>query len=494
LSRRELLQLAAVVSSTSLLPVVDPDREYAAAAAAPTGAIPMNAELVTLTETSAILTWYTGVPGRTGDQLKPSPQDTELRLGTNPSKLRTVLHHKARTPFHYAEIHGLEPGRTYYYQALSGGVPASPALNASGNPLGVATTTLSGLRGLTDVFAFTTPNPPTGRHLFTLALANDIHMGETVAGLAKTVGSTQVPPGITQVKGEPPYPEVMCKAMVADAKARGAHKLLVAGDVTAEGEPGDLQRAMHLLDRFGRYHEDYFVARGNHDRPHSGAPYRNCPVGAHDHSTRDCFKKVFDHHHPTWFTTRIHGLDVVGLDTYDRAGNGGDNGKLSPAQFSWLRHELRKEPDRPKLVFGHHPISLESDVVNDEPLIFDLDFDQSQRIQKLYAKAPGVFFHHQAHTHRNYRSASTEAPHVTFQEVGATKEYPGGFTLLRIHEHGYAANFYKTRSELAREWSERTRGEYLGVGLSAFYQSGSIADRNYVVKRDLSGLHRPRHG
>jgi hypothetical protein len=483
-----LLQWAAVVSSTSLLPVVDPERSYAAAAASPSPAVPMNAEIVTLTETSVIITWYTGVPGRTGDDLTPSPQDTELRLGTSPLRLRTVHHDSAPTPYHYAEVHGLEPGRTYFYQALSNGVPALPAPNASGNPLGVATTTTSGLHGLTDVFAFTTPQPPAGRYLFTLALANDLHMGETVAGLIKTVGSTQLPPGISQVAGKPPYPEVMCKAMVADARARGAHQLLVAGDVTSEAEPADLQQAMQLLDHFGSYRKDYFVARGNHDRPHSGADYAGCSVGAHDASTNDCFKDVFDPHGPTWFSTELHGMQVLALDTYDRAGSGGDNGKLSPGQLDWFRQELSREPDRPTFVFGHHPITLASDVVNEEPLIFDLDLAQSRQLQALYAKTPGVFFHHQAHTHRNYRSASTEAKGVVFQEVAATKEYPGGFTLLRVHEGGYAANFYKTRSELAREWSERTRGEYLGVGLSAFYQSGSIGDRNYVVRRDLSGL------
>jgi hypothetical protein len=485
-----LLQWAAVVSSTSLLPVIDPERTYAAAAKSDLPAIPMNAELVTLTETSVIVTWYTGVPGLTGDSLKPSPQDTELRIGTSPLRMRTVLHDSTRTPFHYAEVHGLEPGRTYYYQALSRGVPALPATNASGNPIGVATTTLSGLRGLTDVFTFTTPQPPAGRHLFTLALANDIHMGETVAGLIKTVGKVQIPPGITQVAGEPPYPEVMCEAMVADAKARCAHKMLVAGDISSEGAPVDLDRAMQLLDRFGPYREDYFVARGNHDRAHSGPQYDSCSVSTIDKSNRDCFKDVFDPHSTTWFATQIHELDILALDTYDRAGSGGNNGKLSPQQVDWFTKELAKEPDRPKLVIGHHPITLSSDVVNEEPLIFDLDLPQSQRVQQLYAKTPGVFFHHAAHTHRNYRSASTVAKHVVFQEVGATKEYPGGFTLLRVHEGGYAINFYKTRSELAREWSERTRGEYLGVGLSAFYQSGSIGDRNYVVAHDLSGLRR----
>jgi hypothetical protein len=488
LSRRELLAWAAVVSSTALLPIVDPERSYAAAAKSQLPALGMNAELVTLTPTSAIITWYTGVPGLTGDALIPSPQDTELLLGTHPLRLRTVLHHSRRTPYHYAEIHGLEPGQTYYYQARSNNIPALPALNFTGNPLGVATLSLAGLHGLTDVFTFTTPTPPPGRHLFTLALANDLHMGETVAGLIKTVGNIQIPPGIVQVAERPPYTDVMCKAMVADAKHRGADKLLVAGDVTSEGQPHNVKRAKQLLDRFGSYRHDYFVVRGNHDRGHAGADYDSCPVSAVDPTTRDCFKQGFDPNRPVWFSHDVHGLRVIGIDTYNKKGSGGDTGGLSAAQMDWFAHTLREERDRPTLVFGHHPITLASDVVNEEPLVFDLNLKQSQQIQAMYAKTPGVFFHHQGHTHRNYRSASPTARQVVFQEVAATKEYPGGFTLLRIHEGGYAVNFYKTRSDLAREWSERTRGEYLGVGVSAFYQSGSIGDRNYMVKRDLSGL------
>lgn len=482
------MKWAAIVSSTALVPIVDPERTYAEAAKSSVAALAMNAELVTLTPTSAVVTWYTGVPGFTGDGLVPSPQDTELKIGTHPLRLRTVHHDSTRTPYHYAEIHDLEPGRTYYYQALSNGRAALPALNFAGNPLGVATLTMSGLRGLTGVFAFTTPHPPPGKHLFTVALANDIHMGETVAGLVKSAGSIQVPPGISQVAGKPPYTDVMCKAMVRDARARGADVLLVAGDVTSEAQPDNVARAMDLLDRFGHYRQDYFVVRGNHDRGHAGPAYRSCPVSAVDPSTRDCFKQAFDPGRAGWFSHELHGLRIIGIDTYNKPGNGGDTGALSAHQMDWLERTLRRDRERPTLVFGHHPVTLSSDVVNEEPLVFDLNLKQSQRIQALYAKTPGVFFHHQAHTHRNYRSASPTAKHVVFQEVGATKEYPGGFSLLRIHEGGYAVNFYKTRSELAREWSERTRGEYLGAGVSAFYQSGSIGDRNYVVHRDLTGL------
>ena len=120
------------------------------------------------------------------------------------------------------------------------------------------------------------------------------------------------------------------------------------------------------------------------------------------------------------------------------------------------------------------------------PVAFDLDLQQGQRLEALYAEAPGVFLHHAGHTHRNKRTVGTTATGVVFQEVSAVKEYPGGFTLVRVHEGGYAMNFYKTRSDLAREWSERTRQE--DFGLVPYYVLGTIGDRNSVVARDFSGL------
>ncbi|MGW4736920.1 hypothetical protein [Nocardia xishanensis] len=66
------------------------------------------------------------------------------------------------------------------------------------------------------------------------------------------------------------------------------------------------------------------------------------------------------------------------------------------------------------------------------------------------------------------------------------KEYPGGYSLLRVYEGGYMVNFYKTRAEDARRWSSTTRGEYFG--LLPDYTLGTFADRNHVVARDFSGL------
>jgi Icc protein len=74
------------------------------------------------------------------------------------------------------------------------------------------------------------------------------------------------------------------------------------------------------------------------------------------------------------------------------------------------------------------------------------------------------------------------------QEIAAGKEYPGGFSLLRLYTGGFALNFYKTRSRLARAWSERSRQEILGPW-PQFALGSSVSDRNTMVERDLSGLH-----
>ena len=82
-------------------------------------------EVVTVTDTSLIITWFTGSATESDAYGEPAPvpADTELLLGEpgQPATMRTVLHDATPTPYHYAEITGLEPGRTYAYG------PARPA-------------------------------------------------------------------------------------------------------------------------------------------------------------------------------------------------------------------------------------------------------------------------------------------------------------------------------------------------------------------------------
>ena len=454
-----------------------------------TGAVtPVNLELVTLAEDHAVITWYTGVSG-TDDglgRMVPAPSDGEVRYGTHPYRLnRVAADISSDTPYHHVELTGLEPGQTYYYQAFSEGRPASPTpfTLISGNAVG---TSGHGL-GTGGPYSFTTPQPPPGRFVFSIVLCNDLHLGEIVAG---QIGGQPQYMGISQAAGLPPYPEVMLESLMNDIARHDPAYLLAAGDISAEAVPAELSQARRLLSRFGEHRRDYFVTRGNHDRPHSGDPYAACRVGRWQGN--DCFHDAyFADDELTYFSADLSGLHVIGLDTYDKPGDGGDAGELSRAQLAWFQATLAARKDQPTLVFGHHPLAVTGSAF---PVAASsaLDPAQAASILDAYARTPGVFLHHAGHTHRNRRTTSPAAPGVTLQEVAAVKEYPGGFTLLRLHTEGYALNFYKVRSELARQWSERSRQEILGYW-PQFSLGNTVADRNTVVRRDLSGLRRPHH-
>lgn len=482
-TRRDLLRWSGVAAASPLLARSKFLSGLTATAdhRAPVSAV--NLELVTLTEDRAVITWYTGYTG-TDDglgRMEPAPADGVVHWGTHPERLnRSAGGRWADTPYHYVELSDLEPGQTYYYQARSNGKPALPTAFSliSGNAVGTSDF------GLTTggPYRFKVPQPPPGRFLFSIALCNDLHMGETQAGL---VGGIPQIKGIQQVPGLPPYPEVMLESLVNDTKALGARYLFAAGDITAEAVPLDLSKAGKILKQFGRYRHDYFVTRGNHDRAHAGAAYAACRVG--EWQGNDCFHdQFFPGDEPTYFSRELGGLRVLGIDTYDKPGNGSDPGALSPDQLEWFRAELAQHRNRPMMVFGHHPL-----IVKESPFPISasntLDATQVTTILQDYSQNPGMFLHHAGHTHRNKRTISPVAPAVTLQEIAAGKEYPGGFSLLRLYTGGFALNFYKTRSRLAREWSERSRQEISGAW-PQFALGSSVGDRNTMVQHDLSDL------
>ncbi|MGW4368668.1 metallophosphoesterase [Nocardia takedensis] len=424
-------------------------------------------EVVTVTDTSAVFTWTTLSPDA-GGRLLPVPAHGEVRVGPvdGPATVRYAA--SEPTPYHYAQVDGLEPGRRYRFEAWSEGVRAVPALTA--------TTLLPGSPETTG--EFTTPVPPPGRLLRTLALANDVHYGETVSGLV--VGD--FPPGFTQSPGLPPYPEVMLDALLADLRLpdRGAQRLLLAGDLTAEATPDQTRSVRARLDAWGASGADYLAVRGNHDRPHVGADYAACAPAPADH--RDCWADVFGPRQEL-VEHDFGGLRVLGVDTSEPDGSGG---RIDRDQFDALTRVLRADPDRPTLVFGHHPVTTESGLTNTAGPGFVLNAADSAALQAEYARAPGVFLHHAGHTHRTRRTRPDAACAVEFLEVASVKEYPGGYCLLRVYEGGYTVNFYKTRTPEARRWSTVTRAEYFG--LLPDYTLGAFADRNHVVLRDFSGL------
>jgi len=180
-------------------------------------------EVVTVTDRSAILTWTTRARDRTG-RLRPTPADTEIRLASH-GAFRTRYLDPHPTAYHYAEITGLEPGRSYRFEARSGGRLAVPARTRVTRRAGTPEST-----GI-----FTTLTPPPGPLLRTIALANDVHYGERASGLLVA----GLPPGLRHETDE--HSELMLDALLEDLRApdRAADHLIVAGDLTDCGTLDD---------------------------------------------------------------------------------------------------------------------------------------------------------------------------------------------------------------------------------------------------------------
>src|SRR5688572_24269370 len=64
---------------------------------------------------------------------------------------------------------------------------------------------------------FRTLPRPQGERLATFATVNDVHFGETVAGLEESM--PEVGPQFSSLPGEPPYPETMNRAAVEEIAA-----------------------------------------------------------------------------------------------------------------------------------------------------------------------------------------------------------------------------------------------------------------------------------
>ena len=442
-----------------------PARAFAQVAAR---AVPMHLELVTVTDTSAVVTWFTGdptSPDRFG-RPEPIPADTVFELGDTPLTLQRVVQRNDGTPYHMVEVTGLEPGRTYAYRAISNGLAATPS-------------TFSPEPAATGIF--TTLVPPPGRLLLTMCWANDVHIGEMTSGLAISDGRLPgggFPPGFA-ADPDNPYWRFMAEAAVDEAKARGAELMLFNGDLTSEAEPVNVGEAKRIFDRFGPYRDAYWITRGNHDRAHRGEEWETCePAGVPGYN--DCLRDAFFPDGPAWFSFDRAGIHLVGLDTNDLTTG---SGAIAPEQFEWLEADLAEHSGTPTFVFGHHPVSEEAAATAAPPIVFTLNPDDAERLEQQVAEhaVVGVY---SGHTHRNKRTSSPRTPGVPYIEVAATKEYPGGYAIVRVYEGGYMVNFYKTKADPARAWSERSRGEYLG--LYPYYTLGAEDDRNFVVLADLS--------
>ncbi|SER56277.1 Calcineurin-like phosphoesterase [Propionibacterium cyclohexanicum] len=411
-------------------------------------------ELLTITPTSAVISWMTRGPRRAGLP-QPIHAGTQLWLGTDRGQMRLVHDDPQPRAFHQVEVKGLEPGREYHFRAMSDGISARPTLSATTR---VSSPELTG--------RFVTLTPPPGRYLMTIALANDVHIGETRQGIVLGALPTSVAPGPRQAD----YPQMLFTRMLEDLNTRHGHPFLVlGGDITYGGTRAQTAAALRLATSYGAQGGDWLAVRGNHDRPlHSGEDPFGEQFVAYQQMTQACLPS---------------GLRILGVDT--TRGSGG--GWVLPEQFEAIRSYLQEDPDRPTLVTSHHPVTRDAALSSPAGPQFMLRRHDQIELQHIERSAHGVFLHHTGHTHRMRRgTADVQGAHADYFENAACAAYPAGYALLHLYSGGYLLNFWRTSAQDALDWDFRSRWQVMGLAVR--FMLGTTNDRNHVALKDLSGL------
>ena len=372
-----------------------------------------------------------------------APADTTLRLaradGTGAREYRLAK----RQTVHAARIDGLEPGTAYRYELRSGGraMPVSEA-----NP-----------------GRFTTLSPPEGRLLATIAVLNDLHVGEQCSGTITSETGESVPPCFTAED----YGYRMSRAALTDLRRRHDVDLVLAnGDLTDRGRPEEVTRALELL-------EGARITRGNHDR--------RLPEAEGCGDRGDCLGTRAE---LVWVERLGEGAALVGLDSCDP--DTGEGRLDFGDQLAFLDRtlgELRDE-GRHALVAFHHHITHHANSTHPPPLFFGVRADRGgQACLDVLARHDHVRLVLHGHTHRNYVSYDPACgARLPFLENGAVKEYPGGYAIVRVHEDGLVREFHRPAERFCREWVRTTAGQIWGR--HAQYTRGTLASRSFVHRYD----------
>jgi 3',5'-cyclic-AMP phosphodiesterase len=302
-----------------------------------------------------------------------------------------------------------------------------------------------------DGLAVRTLPRPGGDLLAVVATVNDVHFGETECGL---VEGTDIGPVLRSQPGEPPYPETMNAAAIAEIRSlragAGPDAVVAKGDLTTHGSEDEYGAFLrHYGSAFGdRLHH----VRGNHDAQH-GATFADAPV-----------QEVM-----------LEGVTLAIVDTTipGRAG-----GRLTVDQLQWL-DELGARADRAVLVFGHHhpwdPASSARPVD-----YFGINPDDSQRLIEVLGRRDRFAGYFAGHTHRNRARQFAGAPGLPLVEVASVKDFPGSWAEYRIFDGGILQVHRRVSSPAALAWTDRTRAMFHGA--YAAYSFGTIHDRCLPLK------------
>ncbi|MCB2101950.1 MAG: phosphodiesterase [Rhodobacterales bacterium] len=217
-----------------------------------------------------------------------------------------------------------------------------------------------------------------------IAQISDLHLrvdGELLRGRIDSQAALEAV--IAHVNGLDPQPDVV----------------LATGDLAQKGPGQDYGALRAYLDRI---RAPVYVIPGNHDKRDA---------------LRDAFADKgylpatgkFLH-----YTVEDFPLRLIGLDT-TMARN--DGGKMSPKRLAWLEDRLAEQPDRPTLIFMHHPPFKVGVRYMDTPA-----FKGAADLEALVRRFPNVRRVICGHLHRHVTvgwggTVASVAPSAVFQMV-----------------------------------------------------------------------------
>ena len=194
---------------------------------------------------------------------------------------------------------------------------------------------------------------------------NDVHFGEVEAG---RIDDHEIGPVQRPEPGEPPFPETMNRAAVAEMVEADLAAVIVKGDLTAYGTDAE-------FEAFERCYRPAFgdrlaVVRGNHDA------YLAQTVYAGD--------RRID----------LPGVTVALIDTTIPEHT---TGRITAETLAFL-DDVAQGADRPVMVMGHHQQWVGGNRAAD---YFGINPDDSEALTELIARRPSIVAYTAGHTHRH---------------------------------------------------------------------------------------------
>ena len=287
--------------------------------------------------------------------------------------------------------------------------------------------------------------PAPGELLSRFATVNDVHFGETECGI---IEGLDVGPVLRSAPGDPPYPEVMNRAAIAEMDAAGIDTVVVKGDLTSNGTEEEYNQFLSAY-RDGLGDRMYHI-RGNHDAYHGGTFADTGP-----------------------FHIDLPGVRIAVIDTTVPGWSGGG---VAASTLEWL-DDMSAGCQTPVVVLGHHHVwSPDSSQRPDG--YFGVNPDDSERLVEVVANRTEIVGYFAGHTHRNRIRFFSATGGVPWVEVACTKDYPGAWAEYRVFEGGILQVMRRVSTPEALAWTERTREMYGGTYDD--YALGSLGERCFA--------------